>query len=54
MFASSVSCLGAGHDHSVILGKVRNTRLDSFSQELRVLVSQSSSLEFVGILCRYK
>ena len=22
-------CLGVGHDHSVILGKLRNTRLDS-------------------------
>ena len=45
-------CLGAGHDHSVILGKLRNTRLDSFSQELRVLDSQSSSLEYK--LYRYK
>ena len=31
-------CLGAGHDHSVILGKLRNTRLDCFSQELRELM----------------
>ena len=45
-------CLGAGHDHSVILGKLRNTRLDSFSQELRVLDSQRSSLEYK--LYRYK
>ena len=39
-------CLGAGHDHSEILGKLRNTRLDSFSQELRVLDLQKSSLEY--------
>ena len=45
-------CLGAGHNHSVILGKLRNARLNSFSQELRVLVSQSSSLEYK--LYRYK
>ena len=31
-------CLGAGHDHSVIFGKLRNTRLDCFSQELRELM----------------
>ena len=46
-------CLGAGHDHSVILGKLRNMRLDCFSQELRELMVEliflNKNLLFVPI-----
>ena len=40
-------CLGAGHDQFEILGKLRNTRLDSFCQKLKELTSSlSSSFEY--------
>ena len=39
-------CLGVGHDHFEISGKLRNTRLDCFCQRLRVLDSQSTSFEY--------
>ena len=45
--------LGAGHDCSMILGKLRNTRLDCFSQELRELMVElnffNKNLLFVPI-----
>ena len=41
----ALPCLGAGHDHSKILGKLRNTRLDCSCQKLRVLDSKSCSYE---------
>ena len=37
-------CLGAGHEHSEILGKLRNTRLDRFCQKLRFLDSLRSNI----------
>ena len=45
-----LSCLGAGHDHSKMLGKLRNTRLDFFAKN-RELTSQSSSFEYKLYFC---